>query len=75
MIPRKGFSCRLCGITVPAWLPVQRVPDGAMLLYHLGQSHPTEVRRFLDQMRTTDDIARVAMQAFDPGEEMDEAEA
>jgi hypothetical protein len=60
----KRYRCRFCGTTLPAWLPVPQVPDGAMLLGHLSQRHPTEVWTFLEKMRTQD-IAQVAAQAFD----------
>ncbi len=60
------FCCRFCGNTVPTCLPVQQRSDRAMLLHHLGRMHSTEVRRFLDQMRTTEDIARVAMDSLLP---------
>ena len=27
----RRYRCRLCGLMLPAWLPVTREPDGAML--------------------------------------------
>ena len=68
----QSMRCRFCGRILPAWVPVQRKYDGAVLLHHFGQSHPTEVGRFLDQMHTTDDVASVSLQAFDPVVEIEE---
>ena len=65
----KRYRCRFCGVTLPAWLPVPQVPDGAMLLWHLGQRHPAELGPFLEQMHTMEDIAQVATQAFEVVEE------
>jgi hypothetical protein len=62
---RKRFRCRFCGRLLSAWQPLFQEPDGAMLLGHLSQHHPAEVRRFLDQMYTTEDITPVAAQAFE----------
>jgi hypothetical protein len=62
---RKHYRCRVCGITLPAWLPVPQVPDGTMLLGHLSQQHPTEIGPYLERMRTTEDIAQTAAQAFE----------
>lgn len=75
MISSPSFRCRFCGTILPAWFSVQHKPDGAMLLHHLARRHPTEVGRFLEQMPTTDDIARVTMLAFDPVEEVGEMES
>lgn len=61
---RKRYPCRFCGITCPTRLPEPQTPDGALLLGHLFQVHPTAVGRFLEQMRT-EDIAQVAAQAFE----------
>jgi hypothetical protein len=36
-----------------------------MLLYHLRQEHLNRVGHDLDQMRTTEDIATVAAQAYE----------
>jgi len=33
----KHDRCRFCGHVLPAWLPVAKQPDGAMLLGHLGR--------------------------------------
>jgi hypothetical protein len=42
--PQKRYRCRFCGALLPAWLPVAKRPEGAMLLYHLGQHHSLELR-------------------------------
>jgi hypothetical protein len=39
--------------------------DGLMLLGHLGRQHPDRIGHYLEQMRTTDDIAPAAAQAFE----------
>ena len=39
-------------------------PNGAMLLHHLGDMHPTEVRPYLKRMET-EDIATVAAEAYE----------
>jgi len=41
MASPKRFTCRFCGRVPPAWLPVPKRPDGALLLGHLSQSHLT----------------------------------
>jgi hypothetical protein len=64
MTTRKRFKCRFCGHVLPAWLPVAKRPDGAMLLYHLGQHHPDQVGPYLDRMRT-ECIATVAAEAHE----------
>lgn len=69
MVVHRSFRCRFCGVVLPAWFPAQRRPDGAMLLHHLSRCHPAEVGHFLDQMHTTSDITRVAVQAFDAVED------
>jgi hypothetical protein len=60
----KRFRCRICGVTLPAWLPVAKQPDGAMLLYHLSQQHPAEVKPYLERMRT-EDIRTVTMEVYE----------
>jgi hypothetical protein len=62
MTTRKRFKCRFCGTVLPAWLLVAKRPDGAMLLYHLGQHHPDQVGPYLERMRT-ECIATVAAAA------------
>jgi hypothetical protein len=59
------FRCRFCGIVFSAWIRVPGEPDGALLLYHMSQSHPAELAPFLDQVHTTDDITPAIAQAFE----------
>jgi hypothetical protein len=66
---RPRFRCRFCGVIFSAWLAVLGEPDGALLLYHVTQSHPTELTPFLEQMHTTDDITPAIVQAFEVVEE------
>jgi hypothetical protein len=56
--------CRLCGRELPAWLPAAQAPDGALLLQHLSQQHPDQVRASLDRIQTTEDIGRVVLEAY-----------
>jgi hypothetical protein len=65
MTSRKRFKCRFCGLILPAWLPVAKRPNGAMLLTHLSLHHRAEVavQRLLERMRT-EDIGTVAAEAF-----------
>jgi hypothetical protein len=69
MTRSKRFKCRYCGAELPAWLPVLRAPDGAMLLGHLSQAHPDQVGASLDQIHTDDDHDRVVVQAYEVIEE------
>jgi hypothetical protein len=69
MTTNKRYRCRYCGAELPAWLPVAKRPNGAMLLYHLGQQHPDQVGHYLDQIRHDEDIAEVAAQAYEVVEE------
>jgi hypothetical protein len=62
---RKRFKCRFCGHVLPAWLPVARESNGAMLLHHLTQQHPAEARAYLARMHRTEDISPVAAEAFE----------
>jgi hypothetical protein len=61
--PRRQYRCRFCGRLLPAWLPVPKRPNSAMLLTHLHQWHPTELRPYLDRMRTQC-IDRVVVEAY-----------
>jgi hypothetical protein len=63
MTTDKRFTCRFCGTHLNAWLPVPKQLDGATLLRHPSQSHPSEVGPYLEHRRT-EDIAAVAAQAF-----------
>jgi len=60
----KRYCCRYCGWELPAWLPVAKQPNGAMLLHHLGDMNSTEVRPYLRRMET-EDIATVAAEAYE----------
>jgi hypothetical protein len=60
----KRFKCRYCGRELPAWRPVARRPNGAMLLLHLSAMHPAEAWPYLARMRT-EDIATVAAEAYE----------
>jgi hypothetical protein len=62
---RPRFRCRFCGVVFSAWLAVPGEPDGALLLHHITQSHPTELTPFLDQMHTDDDITPAILQAYE----------
>jgi hypothetical protein len=71
---RPGFRCRFCGVAFSAWIQVPVEPDGALLLHHVAQAHPAELKPYLDQMSTTDDITPAIVQAYEvvdePGEEV-----
>jgi hypothetical protein len=69
---QKRYRCRYCGRVLPAWLPVAKRPNGAMLLAHLGQQHPDQRGPSLERMRT-EDSATVAAEAYEVVEEQDEA--
>ena len=47
---RRLYHYRSCGYDFPAWLPVAKRPDGAMLLY--SHQHYDQVRLYLERMRT-----------------------
>jgi hypothetical protein len=49
-------------VILSAWLPVPGVPDGAMLLGHVAQANPSEVKRVLDQRPVTGAITPVIVQ-------------
>ena len=65
---RKRYRCHYCSVILPAWLPVAKRPDGAMLLYHLSQQHMDQITPYLERMRT-EDIGTVAAEAFEVIEE------
>jgi hypothetical protein len=67
--PSKRYRCRACDVLLPAWLPVAKRPNGAMLLHHLSAMHPDQVQPYLDRMRTVEEIAPVAAAAFEVVEE------
>jgi hypothetical protein len=65
MTSHRHFRCRFCGVTLSAWYPVPGEPNGTVLFHHMSQSHPAEVRRYRDQMRRTEDITRIIVQAYE----------
>jgi hypothetical protein len=67
--PQKRYRCTYCGTILPAWLPMAREVNGAMLLHHLTQQHPAEARAYLARMHRTEDISPVAAEAFEMIEE------
>jgi hypothetical protein len=67
--PQRRYRCRYCQALLPAWLPVSREPNGAMLLHHLTQQHPAEAKAYLARMHRTEDIGTVAAEAFEVMEE------
>jgi hypothetical protein len=54
--------CRLCGVTLPGWLPVPDVPDAALLMGHLCRRHTAEFAPLLRCM-AMEDLGPVAMEA------------
>ena len=64
----KHYRCRFCGVVLNAWLPAAKRPNGALLLGHLAQHHPDEVRPYLERMRT-EDIGAVAAETYELVEE------
>jgi hypothetical protein len=66
---RPRYRCRCCGVVFSAWFSVPGEPDGAMLLHHVAQTHPAELKSFLDQIHTTNDITPVIVQAYEVVEE------
>jgi hypothetical protein len=61
---RRRYRCRFCAALLPAWLPVAKRPNGAMLLNHLAAMHPDQVGPSLRRM-ATEDIATVAAEAYE----------
>lgn len=59
------YCCRVCRRILPAWLPVQRGPDGPMLLGHLAQFHPEMVKPWLADMHETADVTTVSLQGHE----------
>jgi hypothetical protein len=74
MTTHRRYRCRCCDVILPAWYAVPGVPNGAMLLQHMSQSHPAELTPYLAQMEAADDITAIIVQAYDvvvdePGKE------
>jgi hypothetical protein len=65
MTRKRAYRCRYCGHELPAWLPHFQAPDGAMLLHHLSQAHPDQVKAYLDRMPSDDDHDRVVVEAYE----------
>ena len=63
--PRPRYRCRFCGVVFSAWLAVPGEPHGALLLGHIRQSHTGELKPFLDQVHTDDDITPAILQAYE----------
>jgi hypothetical protein len=64
----RRYRCRYCGHDFPAWLPVAKRPDGALLLHHLSQHHPQEVGPYLQRMET-ECINTVVVEAYEEVQE------
>jgi hypothetical protein len=64
MTPYRQYRGRVCGWVLPAWLAAAQRPDGAMLLHHLADRHPSEIRPSLPRM-ATEEIAPVAAEAYE----------
>jgi len=62
LTPHRRYRCTYYGRVLPAWLPAAQRPNGAMLLHHLADMHPTEARPYLKQMEM-EDIGTVAAEA------------
>ncbi|HYY17121.1 MAG TPA: hypothetical protein VE965_10845 [Gammaproteobacteria bacterium] len=64
--PRPRYRCCFCGVTFSACPGLQLSgADGALLLGHIRQSHPRELKPFLDQVHTDDDITPAILQAYE----------
>jgi hypothetical protein len=49
-LSHRRYRCRFCGRLLPAWLPAAQRPNGAMLLHHLADMHPSEAKPYLTRM-------------------------
>jgi hypothetical protein len=65
MTPTRRSRCRYCGRVLNPWLPAAQDVDATLLLGHLSQQHPDEAGVYLDRMHTTEDITRVAAEAYE----------
>jgi hypothetical protein len=68
MTPELHYRCRFCGHDLPAWLPVARRLDSAMLLHHLGVMHSTEAGPYLRRMER-EPIDAVLLEMYEVEEE------
>jgi hypothetical protein len=48
MAALRRCHCRFCAAVLPAWLPAAKRCDGALLLGHLSQPHPKELKLYLE---------------------------
>jgi hypothetical protein len=60
----RHYRCRFCGAVLPAWWPVARAPNAAMLVHHLSFQHPDQVGSYLARMHRDEDITPVVIEAF-----------
>ena len=60
----RHVRCKLCGLVLPAWLPIPNKPESSMLLYHLRARHLGEVKPYLVRMET-ECIDTVVMELFE----------
>jgi len=73
MAIKRRYRCRFCGYNFPAWLPVAKRPNGAMLLNHLSAMHREELRPLLARMAAGGDIDAVVVKAYKVVEDQDGA--
>jgi hypothetical protein len=52
--PVTYVRCRFYQAIRPGWLPIPDVPNGALLLHHLGAMHRAELTPWLQRMATED---------------------
>jgi hypothetical protein len=62
---RRLYRCKLCGCELPAWLPVAKRPDRAMLLHHLAQDHPDQIPAYVERTNAGQAIADAAAVIYD----------
>jgi hypothetical protein len=62
---RRRYRCTLCGCELPAWLPVAKRPDGAMLLHHLAQDHPDQIPGYVERTNAGQAIADAAAAIYE----------
>jgi hypothetical protein len=62
---RRFYRCTLCGCELPAWLPVAKRPDGAMLLHHLAQDHPDQIPAYVERTNAGQAIADAAAAIYE----------
>jgi hypothetical protein len=62
---RRLYRCKLCGCELPAWLPVAKRPDGAMLLHHLAQDHREQTPAYVERTNAGQTIADAATAIYE----------